>query len=78
MKDPTRLNYELMNKKALEQFGSGQSLYGKDGAFAPLLKSFLEAALEAEMGSHLNEEEQQSGTTGTSKAVNKSRRAAEH
>ena len=29
-------------QKALDQFISGQNLFGKDGAFAPLLKSFIE------------------------------------
>lgn len=31
---------EFIKKKALEQFRSGKSLYGKEGAFAPLLKHF--------------------------------------
>lgn len=48
-------------KKALEQFKSGQSLFGKDGAFAPMLKGFIEKALEAEMEEHLNEEERDHG-----------------
>lgn len=61
MNKKEELDYELMKKKALEQFRSGQSLYGKDGAFAPLIKSFLEATLEAEMESHLDEGERQSG-----------------
>ena len=42
--------YEVLKKKALEQFKTGQSLLGKDGAFAPLLKQFLESALEADTG----------------------------
>jgi transposase-like protein len=50
-----------MERKALEQFRSGKSLYGKDGAFAPLLKSFLEKALEAEMSAHLDEEKRLEG-----------------
>ncbi len=33
-----------MERKALEQLRSGQPLLGKGGAFAPLLKSFLEKA----------------------------------
>jgi len=45
----------------LEQFRSGKSLYGKDGAFAPMLKSFLEAALEGELDSHLDEDERKEG-----------------
>ena len=28
--------------KALSQLKSGKSLFGKDGAFTPLLKSFIE------------------------------------
>ncbi|MEC7753860.1 MAG: IS256 family transposase [Bacteroidota bacterium] len=47
--------------KALSQFRSGKSLYGKDGAFAPMLKQFLEAALEAEMEEHLDGEERLRG-----------------
>lgn len=49
--------YEAMQKKALEQLRSGKSLTGKDGAFAPLLKQFLESALEAEMEEHLGTEQ---------------------
>jgi transposase-like protein len=49
--------YESMKDKALEQLMSGKSLLGKDGAFAPLLKQFLESALEAEMEDHLDEQE---------------------
>ena len=56
-----QLDYELMKQKALEQLRSGKSLYGKDGAFAPLLKSFLDSALEAEMETHLDQEERSSG-----------------
>lgn len=61
MKKDEPLEYEQMKQKALEQLRSGKSLYGKDGAFAPLLKSFLDAALEAEMESHLDEAERSTG-----------------
>lgn len=44
---------ELLEKKALDQLLSGKSLFGKDGAFAPMLKGFIEKALEAEMENHL-------------------------
>lgn len=50
-----------LQKKALEQFKSGQSLFGKDGAFAPMLKQFLESALESEMHEHLDEQERDQG-----------------
>jgi len=50
-----------LQSKALEQFKTGKSLFGKDGAFAPLLKQFLEAALESEMEQHLDEGERSLG-----------------
>jgi transposase-like protein len=50
-----------MERKALQQLRSGQPLLGKGGAFAPLLKSFLEKALEAEMSDHLDESERSGG-----------------
>jgi len=66
--------YEALKKKALEQFKTGQPLLGKDGAFAPLMKQFLESALEAEMEEHLDETERIKGNrrNGTSKKVVKS------
>lgn len=48
-------------KKVLDQFMSGKSLFGKDGAFAPMLKNVLEKALSAEMESHLDLNERKQG-----------------
>ena len=42
-------DFESIKNKAIEQLKSGKSLLGKDGAFAPLLESILNAALEGEM-----------------------------
>lgn len=53
--------FKVMQAKALEQLRKGQSLTGKDGAFAPLLKQFLELALESEMNSHLDDIERGKG-----------------
>jgi len=50
-----------LEKKALDQLMTGKSLFGKDGAFAPMLKSFIEKALEAEMDGHLNESQRSKG-----------------
>lgn len=44
-------------EKVLKQFLSGENLFGKEGALAPLLKEFLEEALQAEMEDHLRDEE---------------------
>lgn len=54
-------DYAAMRDKALEQLRNGESLTGKGGAFAPLLKEFLEAALESEMSTHLNDSERLQG-----------------
>ncbi len=56
-----RKDLEGIEEKALQQLKSGKSLFGKDGAFAPLLKNFIEKALEAEMEEHLNDEERSQG-----------------
>ena len=39
--------------EALKAIQSGQSLSGKDGVLAPLVKQLTEAALEGEIDSHL-------------------------
>src|SRR5690606_35727226 len=57
----TQEEIDRMEKKALEQFTTGKSLFGKDGAFAPLLRNFLDKALEVEMEAHLGEAERSKG-----------------
>lgn len=52
------VDLESIKKKVLEQFRSGKSLTGKGGAFAPLFKQFLEAALEVELDNHLSDQDQ--------------------
>ncbi len=52
-------DYKSIQDKAIKQFKEGKSLLGKDGAFAPLLQQFIEAALEAEMSDHLSDEKAQ-------------------
>lgn len=41
----TKLGFESMEEKALHQFSSGESLYGKHKAFTPVRKKFLEIVL---------------------------------
>jgi len=53
----------------LAQLRSGQSLKGKDGAFAPLLKEFLGSALQAEMDVHLDEQERKLGNKKNGRGV---------
>ena len=54
-------DFESIKNKAIEQLKAGKPLLGKDGAFAPLLESILNAALEGEMDAHLTETERQLG-----------------
>jgi transposase-like protein len=53
----TKHEQQELEKKALDQLLSGESLFGKNGAFAPMLKSFIEKALQVEMSSHLSTSE---------------------
>ncbi|NIB45248.1 IS256 family transposase [Pseudomaricurvus alkylphenolicus] len=50
------MSNEFDFNKALEALQSGQSLTGKDGVLAPLVKQLTEAALGAELEAHLAEE----------------------
>jgi len=59
--------FKQLQKKALEQLQTGQSLTGKDGVFAPLLKQFIESALEAEMQGHLDDLERKTGNKRNAK-----------
>ena len=52
-----KIDYKL----AAEQLRSGKPLFGEGGALAPMLERILNAALEGEMDSHLNEEGRESG-----------------
>src|SRR6056297_725368 len=57
----TQKELDKLQEKALAQLKSGESLFGKEGAFAPMLQGFIEAALQAEMDGHLDEEERRGG-----------------
>jgi len=55
---------------ALKELQSGKSLTGKDGILTPLIKQLTEAALEAEIDTHLAEEVSKNRKNGkTSKTI---------
>ena len=54
-------------KEALKAVRGGQSITGKDGVLGPLLKQLTEAALEAELDSHLAEDVLPNRKNGKSK-----------
>lgn len=59
--ESNNINRDELKKKVLAQFRTGKSLFGKDGAFGPLLQEFLEEALQAEIETHLDENERSNG-----------------
>lgn len=65
----TQQEIDELQKKALKQFKSGESLFGKDGAFAPMLKNFIEAAMQAEMEAHLTDQERSKGNKRNGKGT---------
>lgn len=77
MEKQNAIDYESIKKQALEQFRSGKSLTGKGGAFAPLFKQFLEAALEAELQEHLSSEEQRIQSNRKNGKVSKTVRSSD-
>jgi len=59
IKKPFEFDYEEVKNKALAQLKAGKPLLGKGGALGPLFKSFLEAALEAELEDHFQENKEE-------------------
>ena len=51
-----KLDWEKFGEEALAKLKSGGKLEGKDGVMAPMIKHLLEAALDAELDNHLEEE----------------------
>jgi transposase-like protein len=52
-KKESLFNFEEFKDQAIADLRSGKALVGKEGIFTPLIKEFLEAALEGEMTSHM-------------------------
>lgn len=68
-KKPTEpFDYEVAKQKLREQFRTGQSLFGKGGAFAPLLQEMLNSMLEGEIEGHLDDDERDAGNRKNGKS----------
>ena len=69
-KEEHLFDFEEFKNKAIADMKAGKALMGKDGIFTPLMKQFLEAALEGEITSHmancLEEPENQNRRNGKS------------
>jgi transposase-like protein len=63
--------------KALKAVQSGQAISGKDGVLAPLLKQLTEAALEAELESHIADDVVPNRKNGKSRKTRKTLKTSE-
>lgn len=59
MQTTEEFNFEDFKKEAIKGMYSGKAFNGEKGIFAPLLKHFLETALQGEMDAHLKESKAQ-------------------
>ena len=66
------MNIEIDTQAILKQIQNGKALTGKDGALAPLIKQLTEAALQAEIESHLTQDLNKNRKNGTSSKTMKS------
>lgn len=57
MKDKQSFDFEAFKKQAASRIKKGETLLGKDGVFTPLLKEFLEEAMNGELEAHIEEQE---------------------
>ncbi|MEO0897165.1 MAG: transposase [Bacteroidota bacterium] len=57
-------DFERFKQDALAKLKAGKGISGKDGAFTPFLKAFLEEALKGELEDHLSDEDQSNRRNG--------------
>jgi len=75
-KEKQSFDYEEAKQKLKGQLRSGQSLFGKGGAFAPLLEEMLNAMLEGELEAHLDDEQRSGGNRRNGKGTKTVKTAA--
>ena len=68
-----KFDFEAFKQDAIGKLRQGKPATGKEGVFQPLLKQFLEAALEAEIEEHLSEPERKEGNRRNGKSNKKVR-----
>jgi putative transposase len=60
-------DFETFKKDAANRLKNGDTLLGKEGVLTPLLKEFLEEAMEGELDAHLDEDEKPNRKNGKGK-----------
>ena len=63
-----KFDFEKFQEEAIERLKNGEALLGKDGIMTPLLKRFLEKALDGEIDHHLNEDQRKDGNRRNGKS----------
>ncbi|THH34243.1 IS256 family transposase, partial [Neolewinella litorea] len=58
---------EAFREEAIKKLQAGEGLLGEGGAFTPLLKSFLEQALDGELDAHLADKDEPNRKNGRGK-----------
>ena len=66
------MEFQIDTEAILQQIREGKALGGKDGVLAPLIKQLTEAALQAEIESHLTQDLAKNRKNGTSSKTMKS------
>jgi transposase-like protein len=68
MKTEEPFDFETFKQEAIKGLYAGKPINGEKGIFAPLLKQLLEAALEGEIESHLDEQQREQGNRRNGKS----------
>lgn len=64
-----KFDYEAFKKEAIQRLKDGKGLIGAEGAFTPLIKSFLEEAMEGELEQHIADRNEPNRKNGKGKKV---------
>lgn len=64
-----KIDYEAFKRDALERLGNKEPGATAEKLFKPLFKEFIEEALQAEMESHLDEEQRSKGNRRNGKST---------
>lgn len=65
--EKTNFDFEAFKRDAAERLKKGDTLLGRDGVFTPLLKEFLEEAMEGELEAHIEADESPNRKNGKGK-----------
>ncbi|MEZ4986905.1 MAG: IS256 family transposase [Saprospiraceae bacterium] len=67
--ESNEFDFEIFREEAIEKLQAGEGLLGEGGAFTPLLKAFLEKALEGELEAHIAEDNHPNRKNGKGKKI---------